>query len=136
MYSTNKYFSYICVVNLIGLVYSKTIEDPVARHDAKQCGTYLCSSLPTLASQYLQSGCVGHFYDYIKNNTEYHEHLNLVSLKTKQLIENNLQLENNLKLQNLEGVDMMSLWTLTIFSFIISLYVGYRFGKLDKTKLP
>jgi hypothetical protein len=39
----------------------KSIVDPVMKHDAKQCGQYLCPSHPSAAEAYIMSGCEGDF---------------------------------------------------------------------------
>ncbi len=103
-------------------ILAKTIEDPVARHDAQQCGIYLCRSLPTLATEYIQSGCVGSFYESIKSNiSDIQENLNLVS---KNIQEYNLY-DNNI-------VNCKKIIYLSIFSLITSLVIGYFLGLYDK----
>lgn len=41
----------------------KSIVDPVLKHDAKQCGQYLCPGFPNAAEKYILDGCEGDFKD-------------------------------------------------------------------------
>merc|ERR1719327_1211604 len=43
----------------------KSIVDPVLKHDAKQCGQYLCPGFPNAAEKYILDGCEGDFKDTI-----------------------------------------------------------------------
>jgi hypothetical protein len=107
---------------LFAIVSSKSIEDPVARHDANQCGTYLCSSIPTYATQYLQSGCQGQFIDFIKSQEE---------LFNKELKSNMEMYENSEKVVDQNGVNQNIVIILGILSGFFSLTVGYIYGKKE-----
>lgn len=101
-------------------VFSKSIEDPVAKHDANQCGTYLCPTIPSYATRYLQSGCNGEFKDYIE-----HE----ITTESKTNIENiNLIEEKSI---SKEGVNNNVVIVMGIMSGIISFGVGYFYGKRE-----
>ncbi len=50
-------FFLLCLVGLVDVHAGRTVEDPVARHDARQCGTYLCKKYADVATAYLESGC-------------------------------------------------------------------------------
>ena len=39
------------------MYYTKSIEDPVARHDLHQCASYLCPEIYNEIIEYLRSGC-------------------------------------------------------------------------------
>lgn len=43
----------------------KNIADPVARHDVKQCSSYLCPAFPNAAQNFMADGCDGLFNDYV-----------------------------------------------------------------------
>jgi hypothetical protein len=58
-------------MSIISSILGKSIEDPVARHDANQCGTYLCASMPSYTTEYLQSGCIGEFQEYVKEKVSF-----------------------------------------------------------------
>ncbi|KAJ8605650.1 hypothetical protein CTAYLR_000156 [Chrysophaeum taylorii] len=45
----------------VALGDEKTLKDPVVRHDAKQCGQYLCPAFPAAAEKYILNGCDGTF---------------------------------------------------------------------------
>ena len=45
---------------------SRSTYDPVARHDAKSCALYLCPSLQSEATAFLQSGCKESFRDFLR----------------------------------------------------------------------
>jgi hypothetical protein len=107
---------------LFAIVSSKSIEDPVARHDANQCGTYLCSSMPTYATQYLQSGCEGQFIDFIKLQEE---------ILNKELKSNMEMYESSEKVVNKNGVNQNIVIMLGILSGFFSLTVGYIYGKKE-----
>ncbi len=115
----------LCLISFIlGIknIFAKTIEDPVARHDAQQCGIYLCRSLPVLAKEYIQSGCIGSFYEHIKSNIpDMKENLNLVSKN----IQENSQYSGDI-------VNGKKLIYFSIFSLITSLIGGYILGLYDK----
>ncbi len=120
----NKMYLSMFLILLVGLfikVSGKTIEDPVARHDAKQCGTYLCSRLPDLATSYIQSGCTGKFTDYISELVKPEElNLELIeSVPVKKIINND--------------VDFNTLFYMIILSFIISMALGYWLRNTEKT---
>uniref|UniRef100_A0A7S3JRR8 Uncharacterized protein n=1 Tax=Aureoumbra lagunensis TaxID=44058 RepID=A0A7S3JRR8_9STRA len=40
---------------------SRSMKDPVVRHDVKQCGQYLCPAYPSAAETYIMNGCQGDF---------------------------------------------------------------------------
>ena len=64
-----KHTWFIALLVLGGVVVdSKSIQDPVARHDAKQCGTYLCPRFAEAATAYLESGCRTSFKDFLGAN--------------------------------------------------------------------
>ena len=117
------YLAFITLFYNIVLSYCKSIEDPVARHDAKQCGTYLCSGLPTLASQYIQSGCIGHFSDYIQKSisTTTSENLNLYVESATVPIRNSDLYVNY--------ITLAFLGTLCVLS---STFIGYKYAHIDK----
>lgn len=50
--------------------FSKEFEAPVARHDADNCGVYLCPSLPDHATSYIQEGCYGDFKEWVSTIRE------------------------------------------------------------------
>lgn len=45
--------------------FARSVEDPVARHDARECGTFMCARMPAAATAYIQAGCVGSFADFV-----------------------------------------------------------------------
>lgn len=47
---------------------ARSVQDPVARHDAKQCGTYLCPRFADAATSYLESGCKTSFKEFLGTN--------------------------------------------------------------------
>ncbi len=115
------YLAFLTIFYNIVLSFGKTIEDPVARHDAKQCGTYLCSGLPTLATQYIQSGCVGQFSNYILKSITTDENLNLL-----------VETSNQIKTNQEHNVNFIALGFLGTICFIFSTFIGYKYAKIDK----
>ena len=115
------YLAFLTIFYNIVLSFGKTIEDPVARHDAKQCGTYLCSGLPTLATQYIQSGCVGQFSNYILKSITTDENLNLL-----------VETSNQIKTNQENNVNFIGLGFLATLCFISSTFIGYKYSKIDK----
>ena len=49
-------------------VLSRSIVDPVAKHDSNQCAVYLCKEHPDMATEYLNGGCEGDFGDFIQKS--------------------------------------------------------------------
>jgi hypothetical protein len=45
---------------------NKHTTDPVARHDARSCALYLCPALADHATEYLQTGCIDTFKNFLK----------------------------------------------------------------------
>ncbi len=95
-------------------IYGKSIEDPVARHDANQCATYLCPSMPEYATTYLQEGCVGRFKDYMESKRNKEDISNLL------LIE-----EEETSYKEGVGIDLEVVTILGVISGMISLGIGY-----------
>ncbi len=123
----NKFFinSFILgIISFINVCYAKTIEDPVAKHDAAQCATYLCKSLPSYATEYIQSGCVGKFYDYIQTNFKSVEQINLP-------VENLIQVQNQSNIQT----DLNRLMALSVLSFGSALILGYLLSVYEKKNI-
>lgn len=100
----------------------KTIEDPVARHDAKQCGIYLCSKLPDMATSYIQSGCMGSFSEHIQNLT----HIVREQITKTELFETNT-------INNTNYVDFQTMIFIVTFSFCVSAFLGYYLRNSEKT---
>jgi hypothetical protein len=59
---------YVFLLLLVGACHARSVQDPVARHDARQCGTYLCPRFADSATSYLESGCKTSFKDFLKKN--------------------------------------------------------------------
>ena len=59
----------LCVVAVLaasaGADDTKRVKDPVVRHDARQCGQYLCPAYPNAAEKYILDGCGGEFESYM-----------------------------------------------------------------------
>ncbi len=102
---------FICYLLYIN---GKQIEDPVARHDANMCGTYLCPGLPDLASKYIQSGCEKEFREFLNEEIK--------STGKEQILElNTIETEN-------DGLTKMVLIIMAIFSGLLSSTCGYYVG--------
>ncbi len=116
------YLAFITLFYNIVLSYCKSIEDPVSRHDAKQCGTYLCSGLPILASKYIQSGCIGQFSDYIqKSISTTSENLNLY-----------VESANEPSINSGVYVSYQTLIFLGTLCVLSSTFIGYKYAHIDK----
>lgn len=102
------------IIYLLNFCYAKTIEDPIAKHDASQCGIYLCKSLPSYATEYIQSGCLDNFNDYLQSNIK---SINEINLPNENLIE--------LSNQSVKETNINTLITLSIISFSGALFLGY-----------
>lgn len=66
------YFVFMCVIATFAKSHSsnsRTVEDPVARHDANECGRYLCPRYADFATAYLQAGCKTSFKDFVTEHT-------------------------------------------------------------------
>ncbi len=131
IFNLNKmhYSLYLFVLNIntliIGLV-AKTIEDPVAKHDAKQCAIYLCSRLPDIATSYIESGCLGNFKDYI-NDVIKPTNLNLENIKKTELIESISDTNSS------NYVELNTLFYMITFSLVSSMALGYLLRNTEKT---
>ncbi len=113
-----------------GIVFGK-IEDPVARHDSKECGTYLCSKIPTLATQYIQSGCIGEFTDFIKEQVktvgfEHNQNSHTTNLMTYNTKTNDI--EENCDISEI-NTPINILAVISALVLIFSTTIGYFFGK-------
>ncbi len=120
----NLYLTQIFIlIVLISILNSdaKQIQDPVARHDANMCGTYLCPGLPDLATKYLESGCEEEFKIFL-NNEIYNKEKELNNL---ELFVNNNSNDNYTKL---------SLIIIAILSGLLSSTCGYYIGKWEGKK--
>lgn len=53
---------------LVALAGAKSIEDPSARHDAKECAQYMCPAYPNAAEKFIGQGCEGDFESFIVND--------------------------------------------------------------------
>ena len=53
----------------LGLVFAKTIEDPVPRHDVSMCAVFLCPSVVSNVKEYLVSGCDGTLKEFLRGRT-------------------------------------------------------------------
>lgn len=110
------------------ITQGKSIEDPVAKHDANQCATYLCGSMPVYATKYLQSGCNGQFSDFVKLEEE-NENIQKVESELNVLLLYQKNNEKNIIYEN--NVNQMVVILLGILSGFFSLTVGYMCGKSD-----
>ena len=122
-----KYFSPVLIFLSLTSVVGKSIEDPVARHDAKECGVYLCPSIPTYATTYLQNGCNGEFQEYIHKNI----------LLKEALLPSHLDFQQQNEPGKLEEKRDLRFIGIGLFSGIVSLFIGFFYGKYDdymKTK--
>ncbi len=111
----------LCICFII-CIYSKQIEDPVARHDANMCGTYLCPGLPDLASKYIMSGCEKEFSEFIN-----------YEINNKEEIESKMELLIENDNENV-GYSKLLLIILAIVSSLISSSCGYYIGKYECKK--
>ncbi len=100
-------------MSIITSILGKSIEDPVARHDANQCGTYLCPSMPAYATEYLQSGCEGEFQEYMKVETE---------VKSSALY--------RVEKEERESAP----YSFFLFTGVLSASIGYLYGKYEDSK--
>jgi hypothetical protein len=100
------------ILSFTTIALGKSIQDPVARHDAKECGTYLCPSIPTYATAYLQSGCYGEFQEYIRQN---------------HILKGEVQIK-----EKTDGSDKNIIILLSGMSGVISFLVGYLYGKKER----
>ncbi len=103
---------------IILCIDAKQIEDPVARHDANMCSTYLCPGLPDLATKYLESGCEEEFKVFLNNE---------INKKEKESKNLELFANNN----SYDGYNKLILITMAIFSGLISSTCGYYIGKWE-----
>ncbi len=107
------------IVFILQTVYSKSIEDPVARHDSNMCGTYLCKSFPLFATEYLENGCEGEFKEFINNKVS-------ESKSTQLLLKEYYNEKINLKLK--DYINNSVLFVMIIGGIIISSTTGYLYG--------
>ena len=64
---------FLCVLAAVAAVAvaddTKRVKDPVVRHDAKQCGQYMCPAYPNAAEKYILNGCSGDFDSFASSTT-------------------------------------------------------------------
>ncbi len=111
-------YKILFLVHILYIVLG-AIEDPVARHDVSECSTYLCPKYRNIANDYLTNGCIGEFKDYFKENFD----ITKMNKETKL----NINYENKRN----ETSEKYILF-LTTISSLISLYIGFIFGKKEK----
>ncbi len=97
------------------------IEDPVARHDLSECATYLCPKYRVMSEDYMREGCVGEFKDYVLKGSLKEE---AESIRLNMISENDIHEK--------ESVSINSVLFLSTISSLISLYIGFYFGKKEK----
>ncbi len=99
----------------------KSIIDPVARHDARQCGTYLCNSMPDYATAYLEEGCNGEFSAFLQRYTE--DNLKKEVRQPQELKEFRSQHDNM--------VNLKTMVYLLLFSTLACWVIGYLYGMYE-----
>lgn len=62
-------FALAAVVAAVAADDTKRIKDPVVRHDAKQCGQYMCPAYPNAAEKYILDGCSGDFAEFASSTS-------------------------------------------------------------------
>lgn len=106
--------SFMCVL-------SRSIIDPVSRHDSNQCAVYLCKEHSDLATEYLNSGCEGDFGDFIRKN------------KIK-MMETQLEIVKDSSCNiNESPIDFVSFMMLVSLSSCISLFIGMMFAMYENS---
>lgn len=116
MFQMKIFFIYFFI--LFSFLEGKSIEDPVARHDANECGTYLCPSMSLYATKYLQSGCETEFQIFVKELFQKNESMMLFS-------------KDNNEDNNGSSVNNSVFILLCISSGVFSLLLGYIVGKYN-----
>jgi len=93
---------------------TKRLKDPVVRHDAKQCGQYMCPAYPNAAEKYILDGCSGDFSEFaLASATEM-----AVSGTTASSI--------------LQGLTTSSFALVALVSGLVALGVGFAAGRSGK----
>ncbi len=109
---------YIWINSLI-TVFSRSIEDPVAKHDSKQCAVYLCKEHPDMATEYLNSGCEGDFGDFIRKS-----HIQMIETQMDIVKESSCSIDD-------KPIDPISLMMIVSLSSCISLLIGILYAKYE-----
>ena len=111
---------WMIMVGLMG-VYSRSIVDPVAKHDSNQCAVYLCKGHPDLATEYLNSGCEGDFGDFIRKNQI-------------KMMETQLEIVKDSSCNiNERPIDFVSFMMLVSLSSCISLFIGMMYAMYENS---
>ena len=95
---------------------TKRIKDPVVRHDARQCGQYLCPAYPNAAEKYILDGCESDFESYAGASTS----LNAVASAEAAAT----------------GITTSTLVALAAASGLVALVVGFVAGKRGGRSQP
>ena len=102
---------------------SKSIEDPVARHDTNECGVYLCKSFPEYSASYMSEGCIGEFKDYL------HEKIMEDNQQSELLYKTYLDDNRGVSIQTVIILSGITLMTTLIIGFFVGLYQDYIMGE-------
>ncbi len=95
---------------------AKTIEDPVAKHDINECSNYLCSSYSSLASEYIATGCIGSFDNYVDTKISTTKLNKIINYDTDKI--------------NYDSNFNNNFITILFAILIISFYIGFRCSKI------
>ena len=115
-----KIIGWVMMMSFMG-VLSRSIVDPVARHDSNQCAVYLCKGHPDLATEYLNSGCEGDFGDFIRKNQI-------------KMMETQLEIVKDSSCNiNERPIDFVSFMMLVSLSSCISLFIGMMYAMYENS---
>ena len=117
---------FIYFLTLPLFIFSKSIQDPVARHDTYQCATYLCPEVHLYANEYITNGCENDFKDFIVQKIKNESSNNDLS--------NELLLISSDQNQN-EYVSIETFMTLQFLTFILSSFTGFSIAKFRNDQI-
>ncbi len=119
MSSKIKIISYMVMMGILG-VLSRSIVDPVAKHDSNQCAVYLCKEHPDMATEYLNSGCEGDFGDFIRKS-----HIKMIEETQMDIVK-----DPSCNIQE-TPIDPISFMMMVTTSSCISLLIGLLYAKYE-----
>jgi hypothetical protein len=109
---------YIWINSLI-TVFSRSIQDPVAKHDSNQCAVYLCKEHADMATEYLKSGCEGDFGDFIRKS-----HIQMIETQMDIVKDSSCGIDD-------KPIDPISLMMIVSLSSCVSLFIGILYAKYE-----